>query len=57
MTVAIRFYNGFLTLKEPISKLFITSNHKTTEKQRLYQSTRGGGEYMAKIRAQYFFMV
>ena len=40
MTVTIRFYNGFLTLNEPISNLFITSNHKVTEKQRLYRSTR-----------------
>ena len=40
MPVAIRFYNGFLTLKEPISNFFITSNHKATEKQRLYQFTR-----------------
>ena len=41
MTVAIGFYNGFLTLNEPISNLFITiSNHKATEKQRLYRSTR-----------------
>ena len=39
MTVAIRFYNGFLTLNEPIPNLFITSNHKATEKQRLYRST------------------
>ena len=40
MTVAIRFYNGFLTLNEPISNIFITSNLKATEKQRLYRSTR-----------------
>ena len=35
MTVAIRFYNGFLTLNEPISNLFITN---ATEKQGLYRS-------------------
>ena len=41
MTVAIRFYNGFLTLNEPISNLFtITCNHKATKQQRLYWSTR-----------------
>ena len=40
MTVVIRFHNGFLTLNEPISNLFITSNHEATKKQRLYRSTR-----------------
>ena len=28
MTVAIRLYNGFLTLNKPISNLFITSTMK-----------------------------
>ena len=40
MTVVIRFYNGFVTLNEPISNLSITSNRKATEKQWLYRSTR-----------------
>ena len=48
MTVAIRFYNGFLTLNEPISNLFITSNHKATKKQRLYRSTRDPAALLRK---------
>ena len=55
MTVAIRFYNGFLTLKEPISNLFITSNHEATEKQRLYQSTRVDLEITKCERQSYYF--
>ena len=40
MTVTIRFYNSFFTPSEYISNIFITSNHKATEKQRLYRSIR-----------------
>ena len=50
LQVAIRFYNGFLTLNEPISNIFITSNHKATEKQRLYRLYRSTRDSAATSR-------